>query len=154
MSHISKLSSVPITDISALRSAVADLQAQGIKCKLVEGKGPRLYYDEQVEAYAKVPYTLQLQDARFDIGFEAEYDDKGILKQYSMITDFYQDSVSKQLGYNNPQPGEDLNTLQLGKLYQAYAKHAALNSAYADGYDAVAVTDSKGLVHLTITGDF
>jgi hypothetical protein len=160
MSHTTKIKSVPIRDIAALRSAVKDLQKQGISCELVQDAKPRMYYQDQLQRHLKrgsenCDYVLKLNNARYDVGFIKEDDGT-----YTPVFDDWQKSVAGQIG--NPVPGahehwsgtrnDTEQTLHsIGKLLQGYTTHAMTNVATASGMMVEGTTiDKDGNIHLTL----
>ncbi len=135
MSHTTIVKQIPIRDIEALRSAVAELQEQGISCSLEHGENiaPRMYYDRQSEELrGKTEYVLRLPNASFDVGFIRQEDGS-----YAPVTDFHAGSVANQIGHTCDCPGmkgASNEERALGKLMQLYGKNAAINQAAANGY--------------------
>lgn len=144
MSHTTEINSVEITDVAALRSAVAELQTMGINCSLKENAVPRAYYNDQLP---QADLVLELTDADYDVGFYKRENGRG----YNTRCDFFRNQISDILGAQ-AQKGEDVNMAKLGKLYQSYAIHAATNAAVQQGYTVQRVTQPSGAVQLTVTG--
>jgi len=145
MSHTSKCIGVPVRDISALRSAVADLQASGISCALVENAKPRMYYTDQTGV---MPYVVQLKNGRYDIGFEQQSDGS-----YVPVFDNWGGHVEGQVGASCPMPHTEEGRLQhaIGKVMQGYSKHAAINAAQSAGHTVENCwVDDAGNVQLEI----
>lgn len=146
MSHVTKLKSVQITDVRALRAAVAKLQSKGIKCSLVENEKPRVHgYD----AAPTCEYVLKL-DGAYDLGLQKQEDNS-----YIPVFDTYQNHVGKQIGATCPIPSTAAGRQQhqMGQFLQAYAEEAARNQAMSQGYMVEdTTTDAEGNVHLTLTG--
>ncbi len=83
MSHTATVSCVPIKDVRALHLMVQELQAQGIKCELIQNAVPRMYYADQIGKHLKgknntliyhtnpeeCDFVLRVKDAFYDIGF-------------------------------------------------------------------------------------
>ncbi len=148
MSHTTTLSNVAIRDISALRTAVTELQKSGIDCELVEGGVPRMYFTEQGE---ECEYVLKLKDGKYDVGFKYESDQGA----YVPVLDTYANHVGKQIGATCPMPSSAEGKAQhaMGKLMQGYAKNAAINAAVQQGYSVDQVTvDDDGNCHVLIGG--
>lgn len=146
MSHTTKIKSVPIKSISALRAAVADLQSQGIRCELRENEKPRMYYADQLAKHlgkqdGKAEFVLHLADAAYDVGFVAEQDGS-----FTPVFDSWRGEVKRVLGNGGEgQAGE------MGKLLQAYSKAVAIESAVSQGYTVLSCDfDSKGQIQLSI----
>jgi len=146
MSHTTSIGNVSITDIDALRTAVAKLKEQGINCDLVENEKPRMYYNNQ---HGKCDYVLKLHDCPYDIGF-----DKQENGSYVPVFDEWAGHVQKQLGCNCPTDNaEDRSKAHIGKLMQGYATEAAINAATAQGYYVEGTeTDEQGNIQLIIGG--
>ena len=147
MSHVTKLKSVPIRDGKALLAAVKELQKLGVKCELEQNAKPRLWSDSQAQQLGDCEYVLRLKDARFDVGFKAEYEEKNgrkVLKQYNAYTDTYGGSVAKAIGMDVSQlpKGTSYETAAMARLSQLYTKHATLNQARAMGYSARQIKQS------------
>lgn len=147
MSHTTTIKSVKITDINALRAAVADLQAQGVKCSLKENVRPRMYYGNQ---HGVCPFVLHLEGSRYDVGFDKQKDGS-----YVPVFDEWQGHVGGQIGATCPMPNSPEGRAQhaIGRMLQGYAKHAAMNAALAQGYMVESCeTDEKGNVNLVLAG--
>lgn len=149
MSHTTKLKSVVIRDVAAMKAAVAELQAQGIKCKLAENTRPRMYYKDQ---HGTCDYVLQLEDSQYDVGFEKQEDGT-----YVPVFDEYAGHVEKQIGAGAacPMPNTQEGRAQhrIGKFFQNYSRNAAINAAVQQGYFVEgSTTDENGNVHLIIGG--
>lgn len=121
MSHTTKINSVPIRSISALKQAALSLKAMGINCELVSNTKPRMYYDDQS---SKLPYVLRLPDCRFDVGFEQQADGT-----YTPVMDLWNGHIGGVLG-----TGGDNNQEQIGKLLREYSKEVACEDAIENGY--------------------
>lgn len=146
MSHTTKVSTVPIKDISALQSAVQELKDQGINCELVENQQPRMYYRDQS---GKCDYVLKLHDTKYDVGFEKQEDGS-----YAPIFDEWNNYVGSQIGnkYVAAENNDSVRQAKIGKLMQAYTKNAAINQATAQGYMVSnSYTDNDGNIQLEIT---
>lgn len=145
MSHTTTLKSIAIKDIDALQSAAAEMQEAGVNCSLVANAKPRMYYANQ---HGNCAYVLKLEDAPYDVGFEAQEDGS-----YAPVFDEWQNRVHNQIGASCPMPDspEGRTQRQIGRFLQSYAKHAAINSACASGYMVESTsTDAEGNVHLHI----
>jgi hypothetical protein len=146
MSHVTKLKGVKITDVRALQSAVARLQAKGIKCSLVQNQKPRVHgYD----AAPTCEHVLKLNGA-YDVGFQKQADGS-----FEPVLDTYQNHVGKQIGATCPMPNTPEGRVQhqMGQFLQLYAEEAAKNQAMAQGYIVESsTTDNEGNVHLTLAG--
>lgn len=128
MSHTTSISSIVIADTNALRLAIAELKAEGIKCDLLENAKPRAYYENQA-GLGVAPLVIQLHDARYDVGLYMNEKIGG----YEARTDLYGGSVAKVLG-NQHLEGVPNEQTSLGKLYQRYAVCAAEQQALMQGF--------------------
>lgn len=147
MSHTSTIQAVKILSIGALRAAVEELNSKGTRCSLIENARPRAYFADQ-DGMGQAPFVLQLADAKYDIGFYA--DGKG---GYDARTDFWSGSVEKQLGVVAcSSTGKE--QAKLGKLFQAYGIHAAMETARKQGYTVRRVAGKEGAEQLIVTGSF
>lgn len=156
MSHTTEVKSVPIRDISALRSAVAELKAAGVKCELKEKAVPRMYYADQMQQHMGrssevCDYVLEVKDAYYDVGFVKNGDGT-----YSPVFDDYNDHslsvpgtrtgkgpIRDFLGakfdgtvyhWSGRREDTEQSLHSIGKLLQGYTKHATINAATASGY--------------------
>lgn len=145
MSHTTEIDAIKITDVVALRSAIAELKSHGVKCDLLENAVPRAYYNNQ-EGLGKADFVLKLNDSRYDVGL---YNDDG--KGYVARCDFWNREVENLLGAR-AEEGEDAGMAKLGKLYQTYGIHAATNAAVQQGYAVQRINQDGGAVQLVVTG--
>ena len=143
MSHTSTVNSIAINDITALNSAISELKSRGVNCELLENAKPRAYYSNQ-EGMGTAPYVVRLTDAKYDIGL---YETS--TKEYEVRTDFFGGSVENVLGVSATDD-EDRAQARLGKLYQAYGTHAAINQAVRQGYNVTRQDKENGEVQLII----
>lgn len=153
MSHTTTVKSVAIRDIAALRSAVEELQSQGIECHLEEGSNiaPRMYYQaQQNELKGKTPYVLRLKNSQFDVGFQKLEVDGEVT--YAPVTDFHAGYIRKQLGAKCGCKSSTAGEADIGNLMHLYAKHAALNSVAASGYSVenMEYNEQTGEIHITV----
>lgn len=150
MSHTTTLKNVAIRDANAMRQAVAELQAKGIKCQLAENCKPRMYYGEQGEV---CEFVLKLEDGKYDVGFQLQEDGT-----YAPQLDTWNNEVGKQIGADAdvcPVPNSSAGRAQhaIGQFMQGYSKHAAINAAVQQGYSVEASeVDAEGNVQLTLGG--
>lgn len=130
MSHTTKLKSIAIRDISALRSAVAEIKASGVECELVEKQTPRMYSPQQEKDLGVCDYVLRLPNSRYDVGFEKQQDGS-----YIPVFDDWNNQVGSQIGAACPMPGTKEGNAQhaIGRFMQSYLKHATTNIARAKG---------------------
>lgn len=149
MSHTTTLKTVAIKDVAAMRNAVAELRAKGINCELRENVKPRMYYQNQ---HGVCPYVLALPNCPYDVGFDKQPDGS-----YAPVFDEWAGHIAGQIGAGAscPMPNTPEGRAQhaLGQFFQAYAKHATINAATAQGYMVESATvDNKGNVQLVLSG--
>lgn len=148
MSHTTTLKAVVIRDVTALRMAVDELKSNGINCDLIENAKPRMYFNNQ---HSACDYVLRLNDSKYDVGFDRQADGT-----YVPVFDEWQNIVAKQLGADVnvcpiPTSKEGKAQHQIGRFFQSYSKHAAVNAAVSQGYMVESSTvDDEGNVHLTL----
>jgi len=160
MSHTTKIEGVMFKDVRAMEKAVADLQARGVNCSLVENQRPRMYYADQHkrpgqefghDANGTCAYVLKLPDAAYDVGFDRQ--DDGTFRP---VTDEYSygvTPVSDVIGGACPVPTtkEEKAMWAIGQFSQNYSKHAAIHAAEAEGYMVTGTsTDADGNVHVEV----
>lgn len=145
MSHTSTISSIRITSLSALSSAVRELAQSGLKCELMENATPRAFYPNQA-GLGVADLVLVLGDARYDVGLYKQADGS-----YEARTDFWQGSVEGVLGVK-PSSEEKKDQAKLGKLFQMYAVHATLEQARRKGLNARRMTGADGKIKVVLTG--
>lgn len=141
MSHTTSIASIKITNIAALRLAIAELAAQGLKIALQEGGTPRAYYPNQT-GLGVADFVVKLGDARYDIGL---YKDKD--GAYEARTDFWAGDVEKVLGAPASSPAA-AGQAKLGRLFQAYGLNAATLEAKRKGYMVQRVPQKDGTIQL------
>lgn len=136
MSHTATIKKVAISDISALRQAVAELNHLGVSCSLRENEKPRAWSATQAGMNTPAPYVLHLDESPYDVAFYLSEDNK----TYEARTDFFQGKVAKLLGVEGTEP-----ECGIGKLLNLYSTKAALGAALKQGYSCVVNKDSYGL---------
>ncbi len=129
MSHTTTIRSVPIRSISAVRTAVQELQNKGVKCELIENAQPRMYYAQQ---HGVCPYVLKLQDSRYDVGFSPN-----ATGAYDIVMDTWAGEIERQIGDNRV--GDENRAI--AKFLRAYTKAATIEAAQEQGYMIEAVTE-------------
>lgn len=144
MSHTTSIKAIKIVSIAALEAAVKELAASGIRVTMSKGGTPRAYYPNQ-QGMGKADYVVSLADAKYDIGL---YKDKD---GYEARTDFFGGSVEKVLGANARSP-ENAQQAKMGRLFQMYGVHAAMEQARRQGHSVRRVTQQDGTISLQITG--
>lgn len=141
MSHTTTISTLLLSDETAIKGAIKELQSQGVNCELLEAAVPRCYPGNTMK---KADFCLKLADSPYDVGLYKNKDG-----EFSAATDFYNGHVEKVLGVV---PGEKDNRDQakLGKLYQAYAQNAIERQAAQQGYSVSRVKSDNGGVRLVL----
>lgn len=148
MSHTTSVETVKITDLSALRSAVQELQNAGVDCTLIENSAPRMYSAGQ---HGACDFVLRLNKGRYDVGFEKT--EEG---HYRTVLDAWGNHVGQHLGAGAycPLPSTDEGQAQhaIGRLLQGYAKHAILNEARKKGMQVTGtyVDEKSGEIRLVL----
>lgn len=178
MSHTTSVKSCPIKSISALQAAVAQLQQQGVQCELRQNSVPRMYYNDQISRHVRkreeelrkqgkdegyvfhtnpeeCDYVLHLHKASYDIGFLRNR--KG---EYVPFFDDWRQSIAGQLGakyggkvehWSGDRDASEQQLHSVGKLLQAYTKHACIEAAVADGGMVLSdEIDANGHVQLMV----
>lgn len=129
-----------------MRAAVQELNDRhGIKCSLVENTTPRAYFADQA-GLGKAPLILRLDDCKYDIGF---YPDGA--GAYEARTDFWNGHVEKVLGAPACSVASK-EQAKLGKMFQAYGIHAAMQQARKQGYTVRRQAGKDGAEQLIVTG--
>jgi len=139
MSHTTAIKGVEITDVHALRLAVNDLNAAGVKCSLLENAIPRAYYSNQ-DGLGKADLVLKLDNAQYDVGLYLKD------KNYEARTDFWGNSVERELGVKDS--GVSGEQQKLGKLYQFYAVNATQRALNMKGISTRRTTKDDGTIQL------
>lgn len=142
MSHTTEINTIVFNDIEALKLAVRDLQAAGVKCALKTKAKPRAYYADQ-QGMGMADYVLELQDSPYDVGFYKDEKAKG----YVARTDLFAGHVQRVLGAPLLK-GEKPEQAAMGRMYHAYAVNAAVRQATKQGYSVRRVTKADGSVQL------
>lgn len=122
------------------------MNEKGIRCELKKDATPRAYYPDQ-QGLGRAEYVLELKDARFDIGF---YQTEG---GFEARTDFWGQHVEKVLGVQACS-ATSKEQAKLGKMFQAYGIHAAMESARKQGYSVRRAPGENGAEKLIVTGHF
>lgn len=134
-----------ITNLQALRGAIADLQAGGIKCSLVEGGTPRAFYPNQ-EGLGPADFVLKLDASRYDVAFYKQSDGS-----YEARTDFWGNDVVKVLGAKASDAKHE-DQAKLGKLFQAYSVNVVQQQARMKGLMVRKVMGANGSIKLELSG--
>jgi hypothetical protein len=132
-----------LSDKKAIEAAVAELKSKGLKCDLLENAIPRAYYANQT-GMGSADMVLKLHDSKYDVGLYKT--DEG----YESRCDFWSGDIEKQLGVTAGKD-DDRNQAKLGKLFNAYAVHAASRAAVQKGYQVTRRDNTDGSTQLTIT---
>lgn len=145
MSHTATVKSIKIQSLTALRAAVAELSASGIRISLAENTTPRGYFSNQA-GMGQAPLVIRLADAPYDIGL---YESEG--GGYEARTDFYAGHIEKVLG-GRATSDATRDQARMGKLFQMYGVHAATEAARKKGHMVRRITKSDGKIALEISG--
>lgn len=145
MSHTSSVKSIAISNVEALRAAVEELNANGVRCSLKENASPRAFYQNQT-GLGKADYVIELKDSRYDVGLY-----KSATGGYEVRTDFWGKDVEGQLGAKASAPGK-AEQARLGKLFQTYGIHAAMQEARKKGLMATRQKGADGREQVIVTG--
>lgn len=145
MSHTSSVKSIIISNVDALRAAVEELNASGIRCSLKENASPRAFYQNQA-GLGKADYVLELKDSRYDVGFY-----KSPNGGYEVRTDFWGKDVESKLGAQASAPDKG-DQARLGRLFQTYGIHAAMQEARKKGLMATRQKGADGKEQVVVTG--
>lgn len=149
MSHVTKLHGVVISDISAVRAAVQELNSQGVNVTLAENQKPRVHGFDSVET---CDYVLKLTGA-YDVGLKRNAEGN-----YEPVLDVYQGHVGNAgLRATCPMPNtaayrsQQHTQHEIGRFLQSYAKHAAINAATSQGHTVETCSmDGEGNVQLVL----
>lgn len=142
MSHTTTIKAVPVRDIGALRSAISDLQNEGVNCELLQDAQPRMYYSQQ---HGKCDFVLHLPDCRYDVGFDLQEDGT-----YAPVCDLWANEIQNQIGTSCPIEA-DRAQIAIGSLMQNYSKHAAINAAVNAGHQVEScIVNEQGEVELML----
>jgi hypothetical protein len=137
--------SIAITSVEALQAAINELNTLGVKCSLVANATPRAFYSNQ-QGLGKADYVIKLDNSRYDVGLY-----KNAEGGYEVRTDFWGEDVKNQLGAVASAPGK-AEQAKLGKLFQAYGIHAAMQEARRKGLQASRQKGADGKEQVIITG--
>lgn len=142
MSHTTTISTLLLSDETALRAAVSELASKGVKCELLENAIPRAYYSDQM---GRADMVVKLNNSRYDVGLYKQEDGN-----FEAKADFWGHDVERALGAT---PGKDDDTTQakLGKLFSTYAVHAATRKAVQQGYSVRRIDNADGSIQLQVT---
>lgn len=145
MSHTATVKSIAIQSITALRAAIAELAQTGVRCSLLENETPRAYYSNQ-QGMGKADFVVKLDACPYDIGLY-----KNAEGTYEARTDFFAGHIEKVLGAKATTPG-NADQARMGKLFQMYGVHAAMEAARKKGHMVRRINREDGRVTLEVTG--
>lgn len=146
MSHTTSIKAVKIQSVTALRAAVAELAASGMKIALLPNAKPRAYSAGQA-GMGQADFVVQIADASYDIGLYKQPDGS-----YEARTDFWNGSVERVLGARPVKP-ENAEQAKMGRLFQMYGVHAASEAARKKGHTVRRITGADGTIKLELTGN-
>jgi len=147
MSHTSKISTVEIRDIHALRAACDELRTrQGVNLRLEENVVPRAYFPDQADMTEAADYVVRLPDISYDVGLYRNAEGTG----YEARADLFMDEVQSQLGCGRVD-GATHEQRALGKLFNLYSVHAAMRAAVAQGLPVQRIDKEDGEVQLVVS---
>lgn len=152
MSHTTKINSIVIKDIPALKAAIKELNREGVNCTLKQNVKPRapLLFSAEADSMGITDWVIELKDSNTDVGLYYNKEIGG----YEARTDFFGGGITRNLG--NPIPSTTLdnethNRYSLGKLYQTYAVCATERNAKSKGYMVQRSKLEDGTVQLKLT---
>jgi hypothetical protein len=145
MSHTSTVKSIKIQSVSALRAAITELSQTGVQCSLQEGGTPRAYFQGQ-QGMGAADFVIKLGGSPYDIGLY-----KSESGGYEARTDFYAGHIEKVLGGTARTP-EAREQAKMGKLFQMYGVHAAMEAARKKGHTVRRIQKENGTIALEVTG--
>ena len=147
MSHTTTIDDIVFTDVEALKAAVNELSAKGVKCSLEKNTTARAFYQNQDGMAGTHAYVLRLHDCPYDVAFSMDAKKKGLVAR----TDLFAGRVAGVLGA--PAAGKETAAqAALGRLYQTYAIHAATRKAVAQGLSVKRMNNADGSVRLVVGG--
>lgn len=145
MSHTATVKSIAIQSITALRAAITELAQTGVQCSLLENATPRAYYPNQ-SGMGKADFVVKLDACPYDIGLY-----KTAEGTYEARTDFFAGHIEKVLGAKATTPG-NADQARMGKLFQMYGVHAAMEAARKKGHMVRRINREDGRIALEVTG--
>lgn len=144
MSHTSVVKAIVIQSISALNAAIAELNKNGVQCTLTQNSVPRAFYSNQA-GMGKADYVIGLPGGRYDVGLYKT------ANGFEARTDFWGGDVERQLGAVASDP-KNKEQAKMGKLFQLYGVHAAMEEARKKGLQARRQKGADGREQVVITG--
>lgn len=145
MSHTTSIKAIKIQSIAALRAAVTELATSGVRCSLVENATPRAYFSDQ-QGMGQADFVIKLDAAQYDVGLYKQPDNT-----YEARTDFYGGSVESCIG-GAAKSEEHREQAKMGKLFQMYGVHAAMEQARKKGLNVRRINQQDGTVKLELSG--
>lgn len=145
MSHTATVKSIAIQSITALRAAITELAQSGVRCSLLENETPRAYFPNQ-PGMGKADFVVKLDASPYDIGLYKREDGT-----YEARTDFFAGHIEKVLGAKPTTPA-NADQARMGKLFQLYGVHAAMEAARRKGHMVRRINREDGRVALEVTG--
>jgi len=145
VSHTSAVKAIAISSIESLQAAITELNSMGVKCSLIANAKPRAYFQNQ-EGMGQADFVIKLDDSRYDVGLY-----KTPSGGYEARTDWFGQDVEKILGTKNYNKGNQ-EQAKLGKLFQMYGVHAAMNEARRKGLQATRQKGADGKEQVIVTG--
>lgn len=145
MSHTTAIKAVKIQSVSALRSAIAEMAQKGMQISLKENAHPRAYFNNQA-GMGLADFVVEIPGAKYDVGLYKQEDGS-----YEARTDYYGGTVAQVLGATPTKP-EYADQAKMGKLFQMYGIHAALEAARRKGLTARRIEKADGTIQLELTG--
>ena len=139
------MKSIKIQSVNALRAAVAELVTTGIRCSLVENATPRAFYPGQ-QGMGVADFVVKLDSSPYDIGLY-----KSEAGGYEARTDFWGGHIEKALG-GTARSAENREQAKMGKLFQLYGVHAAMEAARKKGHTVRRIAKEDGTIALEVTG--
>jgi pyridoxal/pyridoxine/pyridoxamine kinase len=138
MSQIVRLKDLPIKDAKIIRKAVADLQAQGVKCVLLENVVPNMFTSGQFRRATgskQSDFVLRIEGAATDLAIH-----KGSGDSYNLVFDptCFTSALAEEFdGDYSPWP--DLSKPQVQHLHKVskflttYSKNLLMSEIKSDG---------------------
>lgn len=145
MSHTTAIKAVKLQSVTALQAAVDELRTKGVGIAMVPDATPRAYFSGQA-GMGKADFVLKLDQSKYDIGLYKQEDGS-----FEARTDFYGGDIERILGGKAVKP-ENTEQARMGRLFQTYAIHAAMEAARKKGLMTRRLEKEDGTVQLEITG--
>ena len=144
MSHNITIKDVKITDMGALKSAIKELQGEGVGITLHDNGTFRSYSGQD----NKSDYTIEVKNSNHDVGLVKQEDGS-----YSAVFDPYGGGVNKALGADRKfVTGHDPKAF-IGKLMQTYALCKAEVESAMQGYTTSREMNLEtGVISLVVEG--